>query len=48
MAHILICYLWTGLELATGLNILCYAVPNISNLCLLALLWVLDTNLFSG
>ena len=30
MAHILICYLWAGLDLTTDSNILCYAVPNIS------------------
>ena len=29
--HIVICYLWAGLELTTGSNILCYAVPNILN-----------------
>ena len=27
--HIVICYLWASLELTTGSNILCYAVPNI-------------------
>ena len=27
--HIVNWYLWAGLELTTGSNILCYAVPNI-------------------